>query len=74
MSLSYNPLWKLLIDRGIKRSDLHGLTGISQSTITKLSKGKNVNTKVLEKICEVLNCNLNDIVIFVSAKGNKLDE
>lgn len=50
MSLSYNRLWKLLIDRGIKKSELHEISGISQSTITKLSKSENVNTVVLENL------------------------
>lgn len=62
MSLSYNKLWKLLIDKGLKKSELHKLTGLSQSTIAKLSKGENVNTEVLERICKALNCGIGDIV------------
>lgn len=62
MGLSYNKLWKLLIDKGINRNDLHELTGIGQSTIVKLSKGENVNTEVLARICKALNCNIDDIV------------
>ena len=62
MALSYNKLWKLLIDKNLRKSDLHLLTGISQSTIAKLSKGENVNTDILEKICRVLNCEIGDIV------------
>ncbi len=62
MALSYNKLWKLLIDKNLRKSDLHSLTGISQSTIAKLSKGENVNTDILEKICRVLNCEIGDIV------------
>lgn len=64
MSLSYNKLWKLLIDRGINKKDLHLLTGISESTIAKLTKGENVNTDVLERICVALNCDIEDIVEF----------
>ena len=62
MSLSYNKLWKLLIDRKLKKNDLHLITGLSQSTIAKLSKGENVNTEVLERICKALNCEIGDIV------------
>lgn len=62
MALSYNKLWKLLIDNNLRKSDLHSLTGISQSTIAKLSKGENVNTDILEKICRALNCEIGDIV------------
>ena len=62
MALSYNKLWKLLIDKNLKKSELHELTGVSQSTIAKLAKGENVNTDVLEKICNALNCEISDIV------------
>ena len=69
MALSYNKLWKLLIDKNINKTQLHEMVGISKSTITKLAKGENVNTEVLEKICKVLNCNIEDIV-----EINKKDE
>ena len=62
MALCYNKLWKLLIDKGINKTKLRNLTGISQSTLAKLSKGKNINTDVLERICKALNCDLSDIV------------
>ena len=62
MGLSYNRLWKLLIDKGISRSELHNITGIGQSTIVKLSKGENVNTEVLARICKCLDCKIEDIV------------
>lgn len=62
MALSYNKLWKLLIDKNLKKSELHELTGLSPSTIAKLTKGENVNTDVLEKICNALNCAISDIV------------
>lgn len=62
MALSYNGLWKLLIDKGLNKGDLHKLTGLSRSTITKLVKGENVNTDVLEKICAALECEISDIV------------
>lgn len=62
MALSYNKLWKILIDKNLKKSELHELTGLSPSTIAKLTKGENVNTDVLEKICNALNCEISDIV------------
>ncbi len=68
MALSYNKLWKLLIDKNINKTQLHEMVGISKSTITKLAKGENVNTDVLEKICQALNCEIADIV---ELKGDK---
>ena len=62
MALSYNKLWKLMIDKNINKTDLHNLTGLSPSTISKLSNGENVNTDVLERICKALNCKIEDIV------------
>ena len=62
MALCYNKLWKLLIDKGMNKTDLKNLTGLSQSTIAKLTNGENVNTDILERICEALNCNIEDIV------------
>lgn len=68
MSLSYNKLWKLLIDKNINKSQLHSKAGVSKSTITKLAKGENVNTEILEKICLTLDCEISDIVEI--SKGN----
>ena len=62
MSLCYNKLWKLLIDKGLNKTELRARTGISESTRAKLSKGKNVNTDVIERICIALDCRLEDIV------------
>lgn len=62
MALTYNPLWKLLIDKGLTKTDLHEITGLSQSTIAKLAKGENVNTDVLDRICQALKCSISDIV------------
>lgn len=68
MALSYNKLWKLLIDKKINKRQLHEMTGIGQSTLTKLSKGENVNTLILEKICENLDCDISDIVEYSKEK------
>lgn len=62
MSLSYKKLWKLLIDKGLKKSELSKITKISQSTIAKIAKGENVNTDILERICVALKCEVGDIV------------
>lgn len=66
MTISYKPLWKLLIDREIKKKDLCRMAGISPATITKMGKGGQISTSVLEKICSALNCSLNDIMETVS--------
>ena len=62
ISLSYNRLWKLLIDRGMTKQDLRKITGLSSASIAKLGKGQNINTDVLIRICNALNCDLHDIV------------
>ena len=62
MQVSYKKLWKLLIDKDMKKKDLQALAGISWASITKLSKGKTVSMEVLMKICKVLECNIGDIM------------
>lgn len=61
MAISYKKLWKLLIDRDMKKKDLMALAGVSQSSITKMGHNDNVNTEVLVKICLALNCDIGDI-------------
>ena len=62
MGTSYKKLWKLLIDRDLKKKDLPSLAGISSASVTKLGKNENVNTETLEKICRALNCDISDIM------------
>ena len=62
---SYKKLWKLLIERDLKKKDLQTLAGISNYTVSKLNRGDNVTTDVLGKICKALNCNINDLMEFV---------
>jgi len=62
MAISYKKLWKLLIDRDMKKKDLQKIAGISSATITKLGKNENVNTEVLEKICRALECDISKIM------------
>lgn len=61
MKMSYKKLWKLLIDKDMKKTDLRKKAGISSSSLAKIGKNENVTTDVLLRICEALECNLNDI-------------
>lgn len=71
MALSYNKLWKILIDKGMNKTDLRIKAGISQATLAKLTKCETVTTDTLEKICNCLNCNISDIVEYVEKEENK---
>lgn len=66
--MNYNKLWKLLIDRNLMKKDLREMAGLSTNAIAKMGKGGDVSTQVLSKICEALNCNLEDIVELDSTK------
>ena len=61
MDVSYKRLWKLLIDRDMKKKDLAEKANLSNYTINKMNKGENVNTDTLVKICGALNCRIEDI-------------
>ncbi len=65
MATSYKKLWKLLIDKDLKKKDLQTLAGISNYTVSKLNRGDNVTTDVLGRICKALNCNVDDIMEFI---------
>jgi len=62
MAISYNKLWKLLIDKGINKKELKKISGVSTASIAKLGKGENITTDVLLKICEALDCDISDIM------------
>lgn len=62
MGISYKKLWKLLIDKNMNKRDLKRVSGVSTTSIAKLSKGENITTDVLLKICKALNCGINDIM------------
>ena len=62
MAVSYKKLWKLLIDKDIKKKDLSAKAGVSPATITKMGKNGHVTTEVLVKICTALNCTMDDIM------------
>ncbi|MBR4910552.1 MAG: helix-turn-helix transcriptional regulator [Clostridia bacterium] len=65
MAASYKKLWKLLIDKDMKKQDLAKVAHISNYTISKLAKGENVTTDILGRICQALDCNIDDIMEFV---------
>ena len=62
MRISYNPLWKLLIDTNMTKKPLREVSKISTASMAKLGKGENITTDVLLRICEALNCNINEII------------
>lgn len=62
MAVSYKKLWKLLIDKDMKKKDLRIATGITTTALAKLGKNEHVNTEILAKICKVLECNIEDII------------
>ena len=62
MALSYKKLFKLLIDRNMKKKDLCALADISTTSLAKLGKNQNVNTEILDKICDALKCDISDVV------------
>ncbi|ELA79594.1 MULTISPECIES: helix-turn-helix domain-containing protein [Bacteria] len=65
MKFSYNPLWKLLIDKNLTRSDLRKMTGISSASIAKMGKSENITTDILLRICIALKCDITDIMELV---------
>lgn len=62
MRISYNKLWKLLIDRGMKKKELQEASGVSAASIAKLGRNGNITTEVLLKICIALDCDISDIM------------
>lgn len=69
MAVSYKRLWKLLIDRDMKKKELAEKANLSNYTINKMNKGENVNTDTLVKICAALNCRIEDIMEIVPEKN-----
>ena len=71
MRMSYNKLWKLLIDKKMKKSDLRKNAKISSSTLAKLTNDENVTTDVLVKICTALKCDISDIMEIIEIEREK---
>lgn len=69
MAVSYKRLFKLLIDRGLKKKDLCQMTGISASTISKMASDETVSMETVSRICEILECTFDDIVEIVTTKN-----
>ena len=62
MAVSYKKLWKLLIDKDMKKKDLQAAAGVSWASVTKMSKGETVSMEILIKVCKVLHCDIGDIM------------
>ena len=71
MAISYKKLWKLLIDKDMKKKDLQKAAGISSASVTKLGKSENVNTEILQKICTALKCDISDIMEIVNDDSDR---
>lgn len=69
MAVSYKRLWKMLIDKDMKKSDLEREAHLTHYSMSKLTKGQDVSTDVLYKICSALNCDVNDIMEFSDEKS-----
>lgn len=68
---SYNPLWKMLIDRGLKKRELQEMSEVSATSIAKLGRNENVTTEVLLRICESLDCDIQDIMERIPIKHDE---
>ena len=68
---SYNPLWKMLIDRGLKKRELQEMSEVSATSIAKLGRNENVTTEVLLRICESLDCVIQDIMERIPIKHDE---
>ena len=66
--ISYKPLWKTLVEREMKKTDLLDVVGISRGTLTKLSKNEPVNVKIIDRICEKLEIEVTDVVEYVKSE------
>ena len=71
MEVSYKKLWKILIDKDMKKKDLCAKAGISSASVTKMGKGGHVTTEVLAKICVALDCTMDDIVEIIETPSSK---
>ena len=74
MRISYNLLWKMLIDRGMNKKELRELSGISTASMAKLGKGDNITTDVLLRICTALTCQISDILETLPDEETKNNE
>ena len=70
MAISYNLLWKKLIDLGMSKTDMMRRANISTNVLARLGKGAPVSMESMEKICKVLNCNIGDVMEFIPDNEN----
>lgn len=73
MEVSYKKLWKILIDKDMKKKDLQARAGISWASVTKLSKGETVSMEVLMKVCKTLNCDIGDIMELIPTEEDAIE-
>ena len=66
MAVSYNKLWKLMIEKKLSKTELTHIAGISTNAMAKLGRDEDVRVNILEKICIALDCNVEDIVEFIA--------
>ena len=71
MAVTYTKLWKLLLDKKMKRTDLKDMAGISSSTLAKLGKDEYVSLESLDKICQALDCNIDKVVDIICEKQSE---
>ena len=71
MAANYNKLWKLLIDKGMTKTELRMKTGMSTSTLAKMSNNENVSMEIILRICEILECNVGDVMDATKKEGSK---
>ena len=73
MEVSYKKLWKILIDKDMKKKDLQAEAGISWASVTKRSKGETVSMEVLMKVCKTLNCDIGDIMELIPTEEDAVE-
>ena len=73
MAISYNGLWKIMIDKGLHKKDLIEKLNISSTTIAKMGKGEAVSINVLERICNYVECDIGDVMTFDAKDPHKDD-
>ena len=71
MNISYNKLWKLLVDKKMSKADLRKLTGLAPNTMTKLRRDEEVSMSVLARICKALGADIGDIMEFTEIEENE---
>lgn len=68
MSFSFNPLWKLLVDKNMSKEEMRKVLGLSPATVAKMGKGENVSLDVIDRLCNYFNCEINEIIEHVKEK------